>query len=116
MKQVQYRIQYSLQPEGVPQAGYIFVIGHMRSYSSLLCHILGSNPAISGYAETHQSYFGSTDLRRLARKVRETKGAERLGPYILDKMLHNGLAIAPNILQRSDIKIIFLIRPAEETI
>src|SRR5213075_544290 len=29
---------------------FIFVVSHMRSFSSLLCHILGSHPEISGYA------------------------------------------------------------------
>jgi hypothetical protein len=42
----------------------LFVLGHMRSYSSLLCHILGSHPQIDGYCETHIKYRTRFDLLR----------------------------------------------------
>ena len=53
-------------------AGYLFVVGHMRSYSSLLAHILGSHPRIVGYAEMHQKYRNVLDLLELTRKVERT--------------------------------------------
>ncbi|MGH6738034.1 MAG: sulfotransferase [Bradyrhizobium sp.] len=88
----------------------------MRSFSSLLCHILGSHPEISGYAEAHLSYFSRLDLQRLARKVQELTGNPVLGRYVLDKILHNHREIAPAIMERPDIKVLFLLRNAEDTI
>src|SRR5207344_470155 len=85
-------------------------------YSSLLCHILGSHPEISGYAETHQSYTGRTGLKRLAAKVRAATGARTLGRYVLDKILHNYAKIAPDVLGRPDVKVLFLVRRPEDTI
>jgi len=88
----------------------------MRSFSSLLCHILGSHAEISGYAEAHLSYFGRLDLQRLARKVQETTGNPVLGRYVLDKILHNNREIAPAILDRPDIKVLFLLRNPADTL
>jgi hypothetical protein len=33
---------------------YVLVLSHMRSFSSMLCHVLGSHEEIAGYAEMHQ--------------------------------------------------------------
>ncbi|QQZ27263.1 hypothetical protein HMY34_16720 [Thiothrix subterranea] len=40
----------------------IFLLSHMRAYSSLLGHIIGSQPRINGYYEMHQSYLSDADL------------------------------------------------------
>ena len=94
---------------------YLFVVSHMRSFSSLLCHILGSHAEISGYAEAQLSYFGRLDLQRLARKVQQTTGNPVLGRYVLDKILHNNREIAPAVLDRPDIKMLFLLRNPTDT-
>jgi hypothetical protein len=88
----------------------------MRSFSTLLCHILGSHHDISGYVETHQSYFGRIDLKRLSRKVRETTDEPVASKYVLDKILHNHVHIAPTVLGRSNVKVLFLVRNAEDTL
>src|SRR5690606_30087767 len=66
---------------------YILVLSHMRSYSSLLCHILNSNPEVAGYVETHSSYASRADLWRLKRRVFLGTDAEVGGRYVLDKIL-----------------------------
>ena len=68
---------------------YLFVLGHMRSYSSLLCHILGSHPQIDGYCETHVKYRSRFDLFRLRSRVVKFTGESLKGRYVLDKVLHN---------------------------
>lgn len=88
----------------------------MRSYSTLLCHILGSHPEISGYSEAQQAYVSDADLEMLIVKVREATGQSQLRRYVLDKILHNHLQVAPDILARPDVKVVFLVRSAEETI
>jgi hypothetical protein len=110
-----YQIEYGEQPKSGPLHGYIFVVSHMRSFSSLLCHILGSHDEISGYAETHQPYLGMIDLQELKRRVQDTTGEVASGKYVLDKILHNKIPIAPNVLTRPDVKVLFLVRNAEDT-
>ena len=95
---------------------YIFVVSHLRSFSTLLCHILGSHNDISGYVETHLSYFGRIDLWQLKRKVRETTDEPVVSKYLLDKMLHNYIHIDPSILARPNVKILFLVRNATDTL
>jgi hypothetical protein len=113
---LKYNVSYGSQAPRPRENSYLFIVGHMRSFSSLLSHILGSHPEISGYVETHQSYYGRTDLNALRRRVRETTGARDDCRYVLDKILHNQFYIAPSILTRPDVKTLFLVRRPEETI
>jgi hypothetical protein len=83
----------------------------MRSYSSLLCHILGSHPQIDGYCETHVKYRTWLDLLRLRSRVVKLTGEPLRGRYVLDKMLHN-YPLAPSILRsRHTLAIVLLRRP-----
>jgi hypothetical protein len=93
---------------------YVFVLSHMRSYSSLLCHILGSHPEVAGYAEMHQRYNGPLDLFRLRARVSRSLGGDLRGRFVLDKVLHNDYAIAPSVLALAGTYPIFLVRdPAD---
>lgn len=95
---------------------YLFIISHMRSNSSLLSHILGSHPEISGHAEMHQSYFEELGLLELRSKVYFERGRQVRGRFVLDKLLHNYAQISREMLQRRGIKFIFLLREPEQTI
>ena len=89
----------------------LFVLGHMRSYSSLLCHILGSHPQIDGYCETHIKYRTRLDLLRLRARVVKLTGEPLRGRYLLDKILHN-YPIAPGILRsRQTLAVVLVRRP-----
>lgn len=105
-----YTFKYRKDADDFRAKGYIFVVGHMRSMSSLLCHILGSNAEVAGYAEMHLSYHGDRDLRRLVRSVGETIGTPVVGKWVLDKILHGGHKITREVLGRADVRIIFLLR------
>jgi len=111
-----YEFQYGAAVRNRHAGAFLFVVSHMRSYSSLLCHILGSHPEISGYSEAQQSYFGRNDLQRLARIVSEHTGEPATRRYVLDKVLHNNREIAPDVLRRPDVRCIFLLRNARDTI
>jgi hypothetical protein len=89
---------------------YILVLSHMRSYSSLLCHILGSHPQISGYAEMHQSYRNRLDLMRLRVRVFRSLGGVLDGPFVLDKILHNEYTVSDSVLNHPAVLPIFLVR------
>lgn len=89
---------------------YILVLSHMRSYSSLLCHILGSHPEIAGYAEMHQSYNSRLDLLRLRARVSRSLDGELGGRFVLDKILHNDYTVSESLINHSLVRPIFLLR------
>jgi hypothetical protein len=94
----------------------ILVLGHMRSYSSLLCHILGSHPEIAGYAEMHLTYRNVLDLLRLRARVFRSLGCVLPGRFVLDKVLHDEYVVAPSILRRQDVHAIVVVRRPAESI
>jgi hypothetical protein len=87
----------------------------MRSYSSLLCHILGSHPQINGYCETHIKYRTRWDLLRLRSRVVQLTGEPLRGRYVLDKVLHN-YPLAPGILRNPNTLSIVLVRRPVPTV
>jgi hypothetical protein len=93
----------------------LFVLGHMRSYSSLLCHILGSHPQIDGYCETHIKYRTRLDLLRLRSRVAKLTGEPLRGCYILDKVLHD-YPLASGILRSPNTLGIVLVRRPQPTV
>lgn len=95
---------------------YIFVVSHMRSYSSVLCHILGSNLDISGYAESNLSYSGNQQIQLLHESVRKMTEDPVLSTYVLDKLLHNNWKITNEMLSNSNFRFIFLLRQPEQAI
>lgn len=96
--------------------GHILLLSHMRSHSTLLAHILGSHSEIDGYTELHQRYESPIDLRAMTRRIEEHTGAPRRGRYALDKILHNDGIVDPGILRRHDVKAVFLLRNARDTL
>src|SRR5262249_56591904 len=77
---------------------------------------LGSHREISGYSEANVAYFGRSGLRQLEWTVRERTGEPALKRFLLDKVLHNDRGIAPDVLRRPDVRCIFLLRNARDTI
>jgi hypothetical protein len=93
----------------------LFILSHMRSYSSLLAHVLGSHPEIDGYCETHLRYHSRLDVLRLQWRVRKLTGEPLNGRYVLDKILHN-YAISAGILDNPRMRAVLLLRDPEEVI
>lgn len=89
---------------------YVLVLSHMRSYSSLLCHILGSHPEIDGYAEMHRSYRTKLDLLRLNAHVYRSLDGHLDGRLVLDKILHNMYSVDDTILESRRVYPIVLVR------
>jgi hypothetical protein len=69
---------------------YIFILGHMRSGSSLLARILASHPDFDGAGETHVIYKTDADFSEL---LYETCRLQRRltvrGKYIVDQINHD---------------------------
>ncbi len=67
----------------------IFLLSHMRAFTSLAGHILGTNPAINGYYEMHISYRDASALDRQLEVYRENDELKPGSRYIFDKLLHD---------------------------
>ncbi|MCC7527319.1 MAG: hypothetical protein IT342_02280 [Candidatus Melainabacteria bacterium] len=100
-----------------PPFRYLFVFAHMRSGSSLLAHLLNSNPEIIGYGETKTVYDSEASFDRLLSKVSTFFEKRRLNEkYVMDKIVQDELFIETNLLKRADVSCIFLVRNAERSI
>ena len=95
---------------------HIFLLSHMRAYTSLFGHIMGSNPAICGYYEMHIGYYS---WRSLVRQKLLYARSEKVKPhcsFMFDKVLHDDHQVAPRILNRAGSKAIFCLRHPRQTI
>jgi len=88
----------------------IFLLSHMRAYSSLIGHILGSHPHINGYYEMHLSYSGTADLDEQLRLYRQSESLKPGSIYLFDKLLHNDYALDTRILAGADHRILMSTR------
>jgi hypothetical protein len=93
----------------------LFILSHMRSYSSVLSHVLGSHPQIDGYCETHLRYRFGIDFLRLQWRVRRLTGEPLRGRFVLDKMLHN-YPLAPSLLNEPGTRAVILLRQPVEVL
>lgn len=98
---------------------WLFVMGHMRSGSSLLVHLLNSNSDILGYGETHITYWGRRSLAKLHlhNLERFTQNGVDVEPlrYAMDKILHDHI---PNlsVLNVSPLKVIITVRTPDRAL
>ena len=89
----------------------LFILSHMRSGSSLLTHILNSNPEIIGYGETHINYASEANFKDLIFKVYwKMRDYQMQHKYVLDKILHTKKILNKSLLTSNNIRTIFLIR------
>ena len=101
---------YTIALRGNPYK-ILFILSHMRSGSSLLTHLLTTNPEIIGFGESHIEYYSEQDLKALLLKVyRDTRQLRLDHKYVLDKLLHDKKLIDETILFSEQVRAIFLIR------
>jgi hypothetical protein len=90
----------------------LFFLSHTRSFSSLLCHILNSNPEVDGYGELWIDYRTPLDLYAMRYKIALTTDRLR-GRYTLDKLLHNKLVLDERVLVAPSTRVMIGIREPE---
>lgn len=97
-------------------AKILFLISHLRSGSTLLLHVLNTNPRIAGYGERHEFYRDRRDLARLTLDVcLSLRQIRSSGMYFMDKV--NFDYVAHRELLREDcVRTIFLLREPEQTL
>ncbi len=120
-KYYQFRIQSASEPYEIIGRNrpykVLFILSHMRSGSSLLTHILNSNPEIIGYGETHLKYTSEKDFKALMFKVYwNARDLKMNHKYILDKVLHNNKFLKHQFLTSEQILGIFLIREPQRSL
>ena len=95
---------------------HVFLLSHMRAYTSLFGHIMGSNPEICGYYEMHIGYYSWKSLVR--QKLLYFKNEEIKPKFsrMFDKVLHNDHQVSNNILNSKRTKTIFSLRRPQDTI
>lgn len=104
----------------------LFILSHMRSGSSLLTHLLVTNPEIIGFGETHIRYSSEEDFKRLLmklywhgqefQKLQDLKNLRMNHQYVLDKVLHDHKFLDESFLTSDNIRSIFLIREPKRTL
>ena len=95
---------------------FVFIMGHMRTGSSLLSHLLLSNAEIMGLGESNAIYSQKNDLWRLVMKAQwQQRQFSRTARY-LDQINHNKKTPQAPLLQKNNVQLICLIRePAHAT-
>ncbi|WP_422661919.1 sulfotransferase family protein [Pannus brasiliensis] len=107
-----YRILFRPTPYKV-----VFILSHMRSGSSLLTHLLVSNPEIIGYGETHLEYTDERDFKALLFKLYwRFRDLNMNHTYLLDKVLHDQKFIQSDFLRSDRIRTVFLLREPKRTL
>ena len=100
-------------PEGHSR---IFLLSHMRAFTTLAGHILGSHPQINGYYEMHISYEDASALDKQLEVFLEGEALKENSRYLFDKLLHNDYALQPERLGLADMKILISLLEPEHTI
>ena len=98
------------------ELGRIFLLSHMRAFTSLAGHILGSHPQINGYYEMHLGYDAPAALDRQLAVFLENDTLKPGSRYLFDKLLHNDYAFQPERLGLPDVKILVSLLEPEHAI
>jgi hypothetical protein len=93
------------------QNNFVFILGHMRSGSTLLTHLLCTSDEIVGYGETHTNYRRRSDLAKLLCSVRVNTTLNPLKyRYVLEKIVSTQHPMCRAVLMDQRIRYVFLIR------
>ncbi|WP_200181336.1 hypothetical protein [Ectothiorhodospira mobilis] len=103
-------------PQLIKPAGHLLLLSHMRAKTSLLSHLLGSHPEISGYYEMHVGYYSRRSLLKARLLFHELHLEAPVTRLYFDKILHNRHELAQRVLNSSRVRPIFMLRSPEETL
>jgi hypothetical protein len=89
---------------------HILLLSHMRAYTSLLGHILGSHPSICGYYEMHIGYYSWKSLVRQKLIYFRDEPSKPGFEAMFDKVLHNDHGVLTDVLDMPRVSTIFALR------
>jgi len=89
----------------------LLLLGHMRSGSTLVLHLLLTNPQIAALGERNVRYASAADLARLALSARMAQGRPlRRLRYVADQINHNRFTPNPVLLESRRVRVVFVLR------
>ena len=94
----------------------IFLLSHMRAFTTLAGHILGSHPRINGYFEMHVSYDDASALDKQLEVFQQHETFKKNSHYLFDKLLHNDYRLNAGLPGLANTKILVSLREPEQTI
>lgn len=90
---------------------FVLLLGHMRSGSTLLAHLLFSHPQVVGAGERSQPVGSSADLRALVwEAARHSDRLFRSIDRVVDQINHTRFTPSLRLLDREDIDVVILVR------
>ncbi len=95
---------------------YLLLLTHARSYSTLLCHILGNHPQICGYSEAMIPYETAVDLIRLNCEVFRAGNYRGDCDYVLDKLVYDNFGVSGIVLRNPRVTPLLMVREPEAAI
>ena len=95
---------------------HIFLLSHMRAYTSLFGHILGSNPQICGYYEMHIGYHSWKSLVRQKLRYFRDDPVKPGVRFMFDKVLHNDHDTNLKVLDMPRCRVIFALREPQSVV
>lgn len=95
----------------------LLVLGHMRSGSTLLFHLLIDHLEVAGYGERNQPYKTEADFARLLVDVAYQTGRWVRAPrYAADQINHNRLTPSPELIRSAGASTLLLVRRPDPAI
>lgn len=92
------------------------MLSHMRGFTTLISHIFGSHPAITGYREFGISYQNAKDLHRLHWEAYRENPKGHAPQFCFDKLLHGHFEVADTVLKNPKVHIVITVREPLSTI
>lgn len=115
IKQLAFKIWEAIFPSKNQQ--YIFIMGHPRSGSSLLMHLLTTNKSIIGYGEYFTKYQTYSDLKKFEFDIRrKTNTLFKKVMFVANQITDAERTPNLKLLKSQSIKYIFILRKPQETI
>jgi hypothetical protein len=101
----------------VKPATAVLIMGHMRCGSTLLMHLLLTNPDLIGCGERNAIYRTNVDLDKLEIASRRYQRAVlRPVRYAVDQVNHDHLTPEPGLLAGDRVRCVFLVREPASSI
>lgn len=95
----------------------VLVLSHLRSGSTLLCHLLNGHPRICGYGESFTCYRGPEDFLELVTRIARVQRRLRVSEEVfVDKLLYHELLPQPELLDDRRVFRLFLLREPHGTL
>ena len=102
------------QPRILRPYGHILLMSHMRANTSLLGHLLGSNPDIDGYYELHMGYHSRRSFLRQRLLHFRNHTPKARARYLFDKVLHDDHSVKLALFRNQ--KLLFALRSPRRTL